>query len=269
VWRQVKAIVRTTGLIALFVLVLAAPGRTQTAAAGTGVLVFAASSLQTVLDALAPLVERDAGVRVRFSYAASSALARQIESGAPADVFISADLDWMNYVAERALIRIDTRVILAANQLVLIAPAGRAPVLKIARGFPLRAALGQHRLALADPSSVPAGKYAQAALTRLGVWPDVGPRVAAAENVRAALLLVSRGEAPLGIVYRTDALADRRVVVVDTFPADTHQPIVYPAAVISNGSPDAVRVLDSLQSSAAQAVLAAHGFLISGSVRAR
>jgi molybdate transport system substrate-binding protein len=199
-------------------------------------------------------------VRVRFSYAASSALARQIEGGAPADLFISADLDWMDYVAERRLIRRETRVNLVGNDLVLIAPAGRVPALKIVAGFPLGAALGRERLALADPAAVPAGKYAQAALTSLGVWSQVAPKVAAAENVRAALVLVSRGEAPLGIVYRTDALADRSVVIVDVFPSQTHPRIVYPAAVTVSGSTDAVRVLAILRSAAAKAVLAQQGF---------
>ena len=254
-------------VLALVVVVLTTRLSSQAPAGVSGVLVFAAASLQTVLDTLAPLIERHAGERVRFSYAASSALARQIASGAPADIFISADVDWMDYVAERNLIRRDTRVTMAGNQLVLVAPAGRPVSLKIAPGFPLASALGQERLALADPSSVPAGKYAEAALTRLGVWAQVASRVAAAENVRAALLLVSRGEAPLGIVYRTDALADRGVVIVDTFPANTHPRIVYPAALTTNGSPDASRVLTFLQSAAARAVLAAQGFQIDGNGR--
>ena len=168
-------------------------------------LIFAAASLQTAIDELAAPALRATGSRVRASYAASSALARQIENGAPADLFISADLEWMDYVADRRLIRAASRVNLLGNRLVLIAPEDRPSTLKIAPGFPLAAALGRDRLAVANPAAVPAGKYARAALTALGVWESVASKVAAAENVRAALMLVSRGEAPLGIVYRTDA----------------------------------------------------------------
>src|SRR4051794_8251941 len=191
------------------------------------VLIFAAASLQTVLDEITPQLEQTAGARITTSYAASSDLARQIENGAPAQMFISADLDWMNYAADHRLVKTDTRVTLAGNVLVLIAPAGTPTSLKIASRFPIRQALGGGRLAVADPAAVPAGKYARAALTTLGVWDDVKDRLAPAENVRAALLLVERGEAPLGIVYRTDAMADTRVRIVDTFPRASHPPIVY------------------------------------------
>ncbi len=226
------------------------------------VLIFAASSLQTALDELAPDIERATSVRVRASYAASSALARQIENGAPAGLFISADLDWMNYLAERHLIKVDTRVNLLGNTLVLIAPASAPVHLLIAPGFALAAALGSGRLAIADPGAVPAGKYARAALTSLGVWDSVAGRLAPAENVRAALLFVSRGEAPLGIVYRTDAVADRGVSIVGAFPPASHPPIVYPAAVTMTGSADAVRVLAFLRSARARAVFARQGFSV-------
>jgi molybdate transport system substrate-binding protein len=229
-------------------------------AGGPRVLIFAAASLQTVLDELMPTIGRETGTEVVASYAASSALARQIENGAPADLFISADLDWMDYVASRGLIQPSTRVKLLGNALVLIAPARSSPRLTIAPGFPLAAAIGAGRIALADPEAVPAGKYARAALESLGVWAAIAPRVAAAENVRAALLLVSRGEAPFGIVYRTDAAADPGVRIVDTFPAGTHAPIVYPAALTSRASARAAAVLESLQTPAAMAAFARQGF---------
>ena len=250
-------------LVSLLLAASVAVGaRAQSPSSSRGVLVFAAASLQTALDALVPSIERATGVRVRTSYAASSALARQIESGAPAELFISADLDWMDYVAARKLIRAETRVNLLGNQLVLIAPAGRNIALRIGPGFPLSATLGQERLALADPSAVPAGKYAQAALTALGVWSSVSGKIAAAENVRAALLLVSRGETPLGIVYKTDALADGGVAIVDTFPANSHPRIVYPAAITTNGTPEATRVLAFLRGVQAKASFVKQGFVV-------
>jgi molybdate transport system substrate-binding protein len=224
------------------------------------VLVFAAASLQTALDELVGPVQRATGARIRVSYAGSSALARQLESGAPAQLFISADLDWMTYLADRRLVKAESRVNLLGNRLVLIAPRSKPATLKIAPGFALSAALGRERLALADPASVPAGKYARAALTTLGVWDSVAGRIAAAENVRAALLLVSRGEAPLGIVYHTDALADPGVVIVDTFAEGTHPPIVYPAALTPAASPASARVLEFLKTDAARAVFEKHGF---------
>ena len=172
------------------------------------ITVFAAASLKEALDAAAKPFEDSTGNKVAVSYAASSALARQIEAGAPATLFISADLDWVDYVEKRGLAVPGTRRNLLGNDLVLIAPAASTAALKIAPGFDLAAALGKDgRLALANPDAVPAGKYAKAALTKLGAWPGVEGRVAPAENVRAALALVSRGEAPLGIVYRTDAMA--------------------------------------------------------------
>jgi molybdate transport system substrate-binding protein len=237
-------------------------------ACGTGrrtappdVLVFAASSLKDVVDDLAPLVEASAGARMRVSYAASSSLARQIEEGAPAEIFVSADLDWMDYLAARNLIQQNTRVDLTGNRLVLIAPAGRTVTMHMASGFPLAAALGGGRLAIADPEAVPAGKYAKAALTSLGVWDAVATRLAPAENVRAALTLVSRAEAPLGVVYHTDALADPGVVIVDTFPPSSHPAIVYPAALTTRASPAAARVLGVLRGDEAHAVFKRRGFV--------
>jgi molybdate transport system substrate-binding protein len=224
------------------------------------VLVFAAASLQTALDELSAPIQKATGARIRISYAASSTLARQIENGAPAQIFIAADLDWMDYVATRNLIRKETRVNLMGNQLVLIAPSNSGSTLKISQGFGLAQALGRERLAMADPVAAPAGKYGREALTKLGVWNSVSTKIAQAENVRAALLLVSRGEAPFGIVYRTDALIDRGVKVLDTFPESTHAPIVYPAALTSISTAEGAKVLEFLKSAAARAAFEKAGF---------
>jgi molybdate transport system substrate-binding protein len=242
-------------IVAVLAIVTAVAAQSQ-----ADVVVFAAASLQTALDELVEPAQRATGVHMRVSYAASSALARQIESGAPAELFISADLDWMDYLADRRLIRADSRVNLLGNRLVLIASKAQPVTLKIGPGFALAAALGRDRLALADPAAVPAGKYARAALTNLGVWDAVAGKIASAENVRAALLLVSRGEAPLGIVYRTDAIADAGVVVVDTFPESSHPAIVYPAALTPNASAAAAKVLAFLKTPAARAVFDKQGF---------
>jgi molybdate transport system substrate-binding protein len=204
-----------------------------------------------------------AGDRIVVSYAASSALAKQIANGAPVDLFISADLEWMDYLAARKLIDAQSRSNLLSNRLVLIAPAGSSVKLDVAPNFPLAAALGGGRLSIADPGHVPAGKYARSALESLGVWGSVAGRTAQAENVRAALVLVSRGEAPLGIVYRTDALADVRVRTVAEFPESSHPPIVYPAALIaSTKSPAARDFLEYLKSQAARALWTKHGFAL-------
>jgi molybdate transport system substrate-binding protein len=207
-------------------------------AAAAEITVFAAASLKEALDAVSAGYSRQAGDKVVISYAASSTLARQIENGAPADVFLSADLDWMDYLQQRQLIEPATRRQLLGNQLVLIAPIafadkGAADPLKIAPNFALAAHLGRDKLAMANPDSVPAGKYGKAALQALGVWPAVEKQVVRAANVRNALLLVARGEARYGIVYRTDALAEPKVRIVDTFPANSHAPIIYPMALIA------------------------------------
>ena len=204
------------------------------------ITVFAAASLKTALDAVAADYQTAAGTKVVVSYAASSALAKQIEQAAPADIFISADLEWMDYLAQKSLIKTGSRVMLLGNHLVLIAPADSKTDLKIAKDFKLAEAIGDGRLAMADVKAVPAGKYGRAALEALGVWAAVEPKVAQAENVRAALALVARGEAALGVVYQTDATAEPRVKVVDTFPDGTHPPIVYPLAVTAAApNPDA------------------------------
>ncbi len=228
------------------------------------ITVFAAASLKNALDEAAAAYQRESGAETALSYAASSALAKQIEQGAPADVFISADLDWMDYLAKANLIAADTRANLLGNRLVLIAPALRPVALKIAPGFALAEALGDGRLAVADVKAVPAGKYAKAALEKLGVWAAVEGKLAQAENVRAALVLVSRGEAPLGIVYQTDAAADAGVKVVDVFPEDTHPPIVYPIAATAGAKfPDAARAFVSfLKGNAAGEIFAKQGFAV-------
>lgn len=241
--------------------ILAAPG--LHAQDRKPVVVFAAASLQTALNAIAGSWQRETGGKVVFSYAASSALARQIEQGAPADLFASADLDWMDWAQSRNLVRRETRRNLLGNTLVLIAPANSTVNLRIAPGFPLAAAIGTSRLATGDPRSVPVGRYAQAALTSLGVWGDVAPRIAGADNVRAALALVARGEATFGIVYRSDAMAEPRVRIIDTFPAGSHPAIVYPFAVTAaSNNPDAAAFLDYLSSPAAIRMFDAEGFAV-------
>lgn len=230
------------------------------------VTVYAAASLKEVLDELTRQFETKGGgktaVSVVVSYAASSALARQIERGAPADLFISADFEWINYLEQRKLLRAGSRVNLASNRLVLIAPADSKTVLTIAPKFSLAAALGDSRLAVADPDNVPAGKYGKAALEALGVWRDVAPKTARAENVRAALALVARGEAPFGIVYSTDAVAERKVRLVDTFPVHLHPPIAYTAALLADSrSKAAGTLLQYLRTSEARGVWRKFGFI--------
>lgn len=224
------------------------------------ITVFAAASMTDVLQEIGAGFRVDTGIATRFSFAASSALARQLELGAPAQVFVSADVEWMDYLANLGVIDLATRRDVAGNELVLVAPADSELKLAIEPGLRLSAALGGGRLALADPDSVPAGRYARAALTSLGAWKDVESRLVPAENVRAALAYVSRGEVPLGIVYRTDARVDTKVRVVGAFPAGTHPPIVYPAATI-RGSPEAAaEFVAYLGRARAQAIFARHGF---------
>lgn len=247
-------------LIALVaaVLMAAAPGR-----AADGPVVFAAASLKGPLDRAAAAFKAETGTTIVISYAGSNVLAKQIEQGAPAELFISADTDWMDYVAEKELIRADTRLDLLSNELALIAPADSASTLEIAPGFDLAGALGEEgRLALADPAAVPAGKYAKAALTALGVWDAVEPKVARTENVRAALAFVAAGEASFGIVYVTDAKAEPKVRTLGVFPAATHDPIVYPAALTKTATPDAAAFLAFLKGPAAGAIFAEAGFVI-------
>lgn len=227
------------------------------------VVVFAAASLKNALDAVNALWQKDTGKKARISYAASSALAKQIEGGAPAQVFISADLDWMDYVARKNLIKPDTRSNLLGNRIVLIAPKDKATPVEIKAGFDLAGILGGGRLAMANVVSVPAGKYGKAALEKLGAWGAVSSKVAQAENVRAALLLVSRGEAPAGIVYQTDAAADPSVKIIGAFPENTHPPIMYPVALTTEANnPDAAALLAYIKSAKAKLLFEAQGFTV-------
>ena len=232
-------------------------------AAAADVVVFGAASLKEALDDQAKQFEAASGSKVVISYGASNALAKQIESGAPADLFISADLDWMDYIDQKGLVMAGTRVNLLRNALVLIAPAASKSALKISPNFALATALGSDKLAMANPDSVPAGKYGKAALEYLGVWASVERQVARAENVRAALALVSRGESPYGIVYATDAFSDKGVRIVDAFPPGSYPPIVYPAAVIAaSKSPAAKPLLEFLRSAPARATWEKYGFAL-------
>jgi molybdate transport system substrate-binding protein len=224
-------------LLVFVLLVLSStPWSAPASAQAEKLIVFAAASLKDALDEVNAAYQREKGQETATSYAASPTLAKQIEAAAPADVFISADLDWMDYLAKKNLIKPETRANLLGNRLVLIAPANSAAKLGIAPNFPLAQALGNGRLAIADPNGVPAGRYGKAALESLGVWSSVADRLAPAENVRATLALVSRGEAPLGIVYQTDAASDKAVKIVGTFPEDTHPPIIYPMAVVASST---------------------------------
>ena len=228
--------------------------------APTGLLVFAAASLSDALEEVDRAFTARTGVRVNASYAASSLLAKQIEAGAPADAFFSADRAWVDYLDERGLLKRGSRRDVLGNALVLIAPADSPLRLDITPGFDLAAALGGGRLATADPDSVPAGEYARAALTKLGVWQRVSGRLVRGENVRAALAYVARGEAPLGIVYRTDAQAEKRVRVVGVFPEDSHPPITYPLALTVRARPEAARLEDFLSGETARQIFTRYGF---------
>ena len=231
-------------------------------AADRPVTVFAAASLKNALDEVGAVYAARTGGEARFSYAASSAIARQIEQGAPAEVYISADSDWMDYLAGKRLIVPASRRDLLTNHLALIAPAGAKTSLKIGKGMPLARALGQGRLAVAGPD-VPAGKYARASLTALGVWDSVSGKLAQAENVRAALQFVARGESPYGVVYDTDAKAEPRVKIVGLFPDASHPPIIYPAALVAGGqNPQAGAFLSFLSGPEAGAVFRKHGFVV-------
>jgi molybdate transport system substrate-binding protein len=250
-------------MLVVAVLAIAAPWSIAARAQGRDLLVFGAASLKNALDDADAQYQRDTGHKVVVSYGASSALAKQIESGAPADIFISADLDWMDYAAEHKLIKPETRFNLVGNKLVLIAPADSRLNLTIAPSFPLAQALGNDRLAMADPAAVPAGKYGKAALEALGVWLSVASKVAPAQDVRATLLLVARGEAPLGIVYQTDAAADKGVKIIGAFPASTHPPIIYPIAVTSaSTNPGAAAYVGFLKSPAAKPAFEKQGFVV-------
>lgn len=248
---------RKLTFVLLALLIAASPAHAET----RGPIVLAAASLQESMTQAADAWTRKGHARPVISFAASSALARQIEAGAPADLFISADEEWMNHVAGKGLLRARSRAPFLSNRLVLIAPAGSNTRLSISRNVPLARVLGSGRLAMADPDSVPAGKYAKAALTNLGVWPAVRAKVARGENVRAALALVERGEAPLGIVYLTDARASGRVRIVDVFPPNSHPRITYPIATLRRSShPEAEPFRRFLLSGEGKAIFVRRGF---------
>jgi molybdate transport system substrate-binding protein len=254
-----------------FVLSLSIAILSVTSAFAATITVFAAASLKESLDDAAKSFEQLTGDKVVISYAASSALAKQIENGAPAEIFFSADTDWMDYLIEKKQIRSESRVDLLGNRIVLISPAtptaAAAPMntapLVIAANFPLAQALGNNRLSIADPKAVPAGKYAKAALESLGVWASVEQKLAPAENVRAALAFVARGETPFGVVYKTDALAEKRVRIVDTFPPFSHVPIVYPVALTNLGkSEPAIAFLNFLKAPQTRVIWEKYGFTV-------
>jgi len=227
------------------------------------ITVFAAASMKNALDDVDDAFSKQSGIRVVASYDASSALMKQIEQGAPADVFLSADLKWMDYGAEHHLIKTDTRFDLLGNRLALIAPKdSRIGTVTIGPGFNLASLAGDGRIAVGDVRAVPAGLYAKAALEKLGAWTAVESKLAMAQNVRAALVLVARGEAPLGIVYETDAKIDPGVKIVGVFPEDSHPPIVYPVAATATAKPDAAPYLAFLRTQAAKAILEHYGFTV-------
>lgn len=225
------------------------------------ITVFAAASMKNALDEANTVFTAKTGVKVTASYAASSALAKQLEQGAPADAFISADIDWMDYSARKKTINEPSRVNLLGNKIVLIAPKDSKLVdVRIGQGFDLAKLAGDGRIATGDVKAVPVGKYARAALEKLGSWQAAEPKFAMAESVRAALALVSRGEAVLGIVYETDAKVDPGVKIIGAFPADSHPAIIYPVAATTAAKPDTAGYLAFLRSAAAKAIFETYGF---------
>ncbi len=224
-------------------------------------LVFAAASLKNAMDGVAQAYETAHDARVKVNYAGSSTLARQIERGAPAEIYVSANQDWMDKLQEDGHIDNASRVDLLANSLVLIAPKDSTVTLSIAPDFPIARTLGDDYLAMANTDAVPAGLYGRQALSTLGVWGALNGHVAQADDVRAALALVARGESPLGVVYASDAVAEKDVRVVDTFPADSHDPVVYPAAIVKGvDDPQAASFLTFLQSDEAAVIFKKWGF---------
>src|SRR5436309_11676004 len=252
---------RLAGIFAAFITLLGA-AHSPAAAQEKSLIVFAAASMKNALDDIDAAYTARTGVKITVSYAASSALARQIEQGAPADVFVSADTDWMDYATSKKTINEPTRVNLLGNSIVLIAPKdSKLDNVTIAQGFDLAKLAGDGRIATGDVKSVPVGKYAKAALEKLGAWTAAEPKFAMADSVRAALTLVSRGEAPLGIVYATDAKIDPGVKIIGTFPPDSHPPIVYPVAATITAKPDAARYLAFLRNAAAKTIFEKYGFV--------
>src|SRR5262249_11298956 len=250
---------RFVAIVLAFFSILGAP---FAAGQDKAITVFAAASMKNALDDINAAFTKSTGIKVVASYAASSALMKQIEQGAPADVFASADLDWMDYGSQKRLINDATRVNLLGNQLVLIAPKdSKLDNVTIGPRFDLAKLAGDGRIVTGDVQAVPVGKYAKAALEKLGSWDAASSKFAMTENVRAALTLVARGEAPLGIVYATDAKVEPRVKIVGTFPADSHPEIVYPVAATATAKPEADTYLRYLRSAAAKAVFEQYGFV--------
>jgi molybdate transport system substrate-binding protein len=247
--------------VAATIVIAAAPVAAQ--AQDKSITVFAAASMKNALDDVDAAFTKQSGIKVVASYDASSALMKQIEGGAPADVFVSADLKWMDYGSQKKLIGEDTRVNLLGNTLVLIAPKGSMiDHVTIVPGFDLAKLAGDGRIATGDVKAVPVGIYAQAALEKLGVWLAVEPKMAMTANVRAALVLVARGEAPLGIVYSTDAKVEPGVKIVGVFPDDSHDPIIYPVAATVGAKPEAPRYLAFLRSQGAKTIFEFYGFAV-------
>jgi molybdate transport system substrate-binding protein len=246
-------------LLSLFAALAGAP---QPAAAQDTITVFAAASMRNALDEADAAFTKATGIKVIASYAATSALAKQIEQGAPADVFVSADLKWMDYAIQHKLVQPDTRVNLLGNRLVLIAPkTAKLTHVDIGKGFDIARLAGDSRIAVADTTAVPAGRYAKAALTSLGAWTAAEPKLAQAENVRAALAYVARGETTLGIVYQTDAKIEPGVKIVGVFPAGSHPPITYPVAQTTvSKNAQVPRYLRFLQTAPAKAIFEKYGF---------
>jgi molybdate transport system substrate-binding protein len=244
------------------ILILFAAGIPEPAVAQDSVTVFAAASLKNALDDTNAAFTKATGVKAVASYEASSALAKQIEQGAPADVFISADLRWMDYATEDKLIKSDTRVNLLGNKLVLIAGKdSKLSNIQIGQGFDIAKFAGDGRIAVADVKAVPAGLYAKAALEKLGAWAAAEPKLAQAENVRATLAFVARGETPIGIVYKTDAKAEPKVKVIGIFPDGSYPPVTYPVAeTAASKSPAAAQYLTFLRGSAAKTIFEKYGF---------
>jgi molybdate transport system substrate-binding protein len=248
---------KRTATAVLFALLAALPAQAQ----DKTFIVFAAASMKNAIDDIDAAFTKATGIKAVASLAASSALAKQIEQGAPADLFASADLEWMDYLANKKLIKDGTRVNLLGNKLVLIAPKdSKLDNVTIGQGFDIAKLAGDGRIAVADVRAVPAGKYAKAALEKLGGWPAAEPKLASAENVRAALALVGRGEAPLGIVYETDAKIEKNVKIVGHFPEGSHPPITYPVAVTKDAKPEAERYLNFLRSGVAKTIFETYGF---------
>jgi molybdate transport system substrate-binding protein len=249
-------------LLAILGLLAIIGGVPQVLAADESITVFAAASLKNALDDADAVFSKATGIKVTASYASSSALVKQIEQGAPADIFISADLQWMDYAAEHKLIKLDTRVNLLGNRLVLIAPKdSRLDKVEITRGFDIAKLAGDGRIAVADVRAVPAGLYAKAALDSLGAWAKAEPKLAMAENARATLAFVARDETPIGIVYETDAKIEPKVKIVGVFPERSYPPVTYPVAATTASKSEAVaRYLDFLRTGAAKAIFEKYGF---------